>query len=143
MPANNNSAIAGGTINPMRFLQATPGVQGSVLQCSGPGVEIVGVSPQWTNNMMGTTFTPAQGWPAATVNQPVEVVGDGRQCLLVVGSGYNVLPGQQLISDASGNGIPILALGSTAVDIGAEAIEGGFAGDPIRVLVTLRPRTRT
>jgi len=54
MPQNNNSALAGGTINPMRFLQADPGVQGQVLQCSGPGVEIVGVAPQWTNNLPGT-----------------------------------------------------------------------------------------
>lgn len=143
MGANNNSALAGGTINPMRFLQSQPGVQGYVLQCSGPGVAIVGIADQWTNNLPGTPWSPAQGYPLATTDQPVCVIGDGRQALLVVGSGYAVLPGQQLTSDASGNGVPIIALSSTAVDIGAEAIEGGLAGDPIRVLVTLRPRTRT
>jgi len=70
------------------------------------------------------------------------VIGDGRQALIIVGSGYTVLPGVDLGSDASGNGIPI-TLGSTAVDIGARTIEGGLPGDPIRVLVTLRPRPRT
>lgn len=142
MPANDNSAIAGGTINPMRFVQATPGIQGSVLQCSGPGVEIVGIADQYTNNMMGTLFTPAQGWPIATTGQALRVHPDGDQCLLVVGSGNTVLPGMDLGSDASGNGIPV-TMGSTAVDVGARSVEGGVSGDPIRVIVQLRPRTRT
>lgn len=142
MPAINNSAIAGGTINPMRFLQANPGIQGQVLQCSGPGVEIVGIAMQSTNQLPGAPGIPAQGAPAAIAGQALEVIGDGRQCLLIVGSGQTVLPGFDLGSDASGNALPI-TLGATAVDIGAQSIEGGVAGDPIRVLVTLRPRTRT
>jgi hypothetical protein len=142
MPANNNSAIAAGTINPMRFLQAAPGLQGQVLQCTGAGVEIIGVAPQWTNNLPGTPWAPAQGYPVANAGQQLEVIGDGRQTLLIVGSGQTVLPGMDLGSDASGNALPI-TLGSTAVDIGARSEEGGVAGDPIRVNVTLRPRTRT
>lgn len=140
MPENSNSRIAGGTINPMRFVQGEPGVELGALQCSGSGVSIVGISDQCTNNMPGTIWTPAQGWPLATAGQAFRVHGDGEQCLLVVGSGYTVMPDNLLTSDASGNGIP-LSLASAPANVGARAIEAGVAGDPIRVTVVLRPAT--
>ena len=76
------------------------------------------------------------------LREPLAVHGDGEQCLLVVGSGYTVMPDNDLVSDASGNGIP-LSLTTSSQYIGARAIEGGVAGDPIRVTVTLRDATRT
>lgn len=139
MPAQNNSRIAGGTINPFSFLQPNPGVELGALQCSGPGVEIIGIAGVYTNRMQGQDGAPAQGYPAATVNQPILVYGDGEETILMVGSGYTIEPDNLLVSDASGNGIPLDPTTTTPVQwVGARAIEGGVSGDPIRVTVVLR-----
>lgn len=143
MPNTNaKSRIAGGTINPFVFIQGNPGVVLGALQCTGAGVPIIGIGPEWTNQMMGannqTTQTP-QGYPAATSGQAIRVYEDGEDCMIMIGSGYTVMPDQLLISDASGYAIPT-AIASTGVRwIGARAIEAGVAGDVIRVTVYTRP----
>lgn len=140
MPAQNNSRIAGGTINPFTFIQGNPGVELGALQCSGPGVEILGIAAEWTNAMMGQALAPAQGFPAATIGQAVLVYGDGEETIIAVGSGYTVEPDNLLVSDASGNAIPIVLTSTSALQwIGARAIEAGVAGNPIRVTVVNRP----
>lgn len=147
--AQTNSRIAAGTINPFTFLQSgatnpqNNSGQLTALQCSGPGVPIIGIAPEWTNNMMGTqaqqSFAPG-GWPAATAGQAIRVYGDGEEALLMVGSGYTVEFDNYLVSDASGNGVPINLTSTSAEQwIGAQALEAGVAGDVIRVLVYLRP----
>jgi hypothetical protein len=141
---NSKSRIAGGTINPFTFIQANPGVELGALQCSGPGVEIIGVGAEWTNAMMGTqvqTSLVPQGFPAATTGQGIRVYEDGEDTIMMVGSGYTVMPDNLLVSDASGNAVPINlgASRTTAQWIGARAIEAGVAGDVIRVSVYTRP----
>lgn len=141
---NSKSRIAGGTINPFTFIQGQPGVELGALQCSGPGVEIIGVGAEWTNAMMGAnnqpTVTP-QGYPAAVSGQAIKVYEDGEDTIMMIGSGYTVMPDNLLVSDASGNAIPINlgATRTTAQWIGARAIEAGVAGDVIRVSVYTRP----
>lgn len=156
MPAQTNSRIAAGTINPWTFVQTgamvasdsttNPAFQGgelTALQCTGGGVEILGVAAEWTNAMMGTptqvSLVPA-GYPAATKGQAIRIYGDGEEALLMVGSGYNVVCDQLLASDASGNGIPISATNTSKTAwVGARAIESGNAGDVIRVTVKCCP----
>lgn len=147
--AQTNSRVAAGTINPFSFIQTGNmlTVNGSnellALQCTGPGVEILGIAAIWTDNLMGTqqqlNFAP-QGYPAAVSGEGLMVWGDGNETIVMVGSGYTVEPDNLLGSDASGNAIPISATNTSKTAwIGARAIEGGVAGDPIRVTVVLRP----
>ena len=139
---NSKSRVAGGTINPFRFIQGQPGVMLGALQCTGAGVEIIGIGAEWTNAMMGqqyqTSLVP-QGFPAATSGQGIRVYEDGEDTIIMVGSGYTVMPDNLLVSDASGNAIPINLAASGVQWIGARAIEAGVAGDPIRVSVLTRP----
>jgi hypothetical protein len=141
MGMNSKSRVAGGTINPFVFIQGNPGVELGALQCTGAGVEIIGIGAEWTNSMMGanqqTTLVP-QGFPAATVGQDIKIYEDGEDTIIMVGSGYTVMPDNLLVSDASGNAIP-LTVGTNNSWIGARAIEGGVAGSPIRVSVYTRP----
>lgn len=153
MPQQTNSRVAAGTINPFTFIQSgamvasdatsNPPFTGgelTALQCSGAGIEILGIGAEWTNAMMGQVLAPAQGFPCATKGQGIRVYGDGEETIIAVGSGYTVAPDQLLISDASGNAIPLVPTSTSLVQwIGARAIEGGVAGDPIRVTVVLRP----
>lgn len=149
---NSKSRVAAGTINPFRFIQSgatgpipSPATNNELLalQCSGPGVEIIGVAAEWTNAMMGTlvqTNLVPQGYPAAVAGQGIRVYEDGEDAIIMVGSGYTVQPDNLLVSDASGNAIPIVLTSTSAVQwIGARAIEGGVAGDPIRCTVYTRP----
>lgn len=143
MPSTNaKSRIAGGTINPFVFIQGNPGVELGALQCTGAGVPIIGIGAEWTNAMMGqqyqTTLIP-QGFPAATTGQGIRVYEDGEDTIIMVGSGYTVMPDSLLVSDASGNAIPISLAASGNQWIGARAIEAGVAGQPIRVSVFTRP----
>lgn len=140
---NSKSRVAGGTINPFRFIQGNPGVELGALQCSGPGVEIIGVGAEWTNAMMGTqvqTSLVPQGFPAATEGQSIRVYEDGEDTIMMVGSGCTVMNDNLLVSDASGNAVPLSPTDTGKVNwIGARAIEAGVAGDVIRVSVYTRP----
>lgn len=142
MAANSKSRIAYGTINPFTFIQGKPGVMLGALQCSGPGVEIIGIGAEWTNAMMGQAYQTSlipQGFPAATTGQAIKVYEDAEDTIIMVGSGYTVMPDNLLVSDASGNAVPINLAASGNQWIGARAIEAGVAGDPIRVSVYTRP----
>lgn len=138
---NTVSMMAYGTINAMRFVQdAVPPIVNGCLQCSGPGVPIVGIAVESVLAMMGTQtqvlYNP-QGYAAAASGVPIRIYGQtGPETLVIVGSGQSVLPGQLLTSDASGNAVGLnlaTASANTVFWIGGRAIEGGDAGNPIRV----------
>lgn len=135
---NTLSRIAYGTINPMRFVQDAPGIINGALQCSGSDVPIVGIAVEAITAMPGTlaqtTYVP-QNYPAAASGQGIRIYGEnGPETMVIVGSGVSVVPNQLLVSDASGNAVGLdLAGASSGVKwIGARAIEGGDAGNPIR-----------
>jgi hypothetical protein len=143
MEGNSLSRIAYNTINPMRFVQDAPGIQGGALQCSGAGVPIIGIAAEWVQGMPGTpwqtSFVP-QMYPAAASGNPVRLYGMyDMNTMVIVGSGVTVVPGQLLVSDASGNAVGINLAASGNQWIGARAIEGGVAGNPIRCEVYLAP----
>lgn len=136
------SRIAGGTINPFTFIIGQPGVELGALQCTGGASPIIGIGAEWTNAMMGQNFQTLlvpQGFPAALATQPIRVYEDGEDTIIMVGSGYTVMPDNLLVSDASGNAIPINLAASGNQWIGAQAIEAGYAGVPIRVKVRTLP----
>lgn len=141
------SKIAYGTINPMRFVQDAPGIINGALQATGSSVPIIGIAAEWVDNMMGTrwqtTFVP-QGYPAAASGEPLRLYNQSdMDTMIIVGSGQTVLPGMLLYSDASGNAVPVLGSTSSGLYwIGARAIEGGLAGDPIRCECVLFPYTK-
>lgn len=141
-PTNSKSRIAGGTIRPFSFIMGQPGVVLGALQCSGSNVPIIGIGPEWTNEMMGTqwqrNYLPA-GYPAAVAGQSIRVYEDGEDALILVGSGQTVSPDDYLTSDASGYAVRVTNPLAGTVYIGARAIEGGTAGQVIRVQVRTRP----
>jgi len=147
VPAYTNTRIAAGTINPFTFLQSGANVTGvannpnqvelQALQCTGAGVEIIGIGAEFTNAPNGLVGGPSTV-PAATTGQQIKVYGDGEETIIMVGSGYNVVQDQLLTSDASGNAIPANVATASTQWIGARAIEAGIAGSPIRVSVVLR-----
>lgn len=140
MGTNSKSRIAGGTINPFTFIMGNPGVELGALQATGSGAPIIGIGAEFTNAMMGQALAPAQGFPAATSGQAIRVYEDGEDTIIAVGSGYTVEPDNLLVSDGSGNAIPLSLTNTSAIQwIGARAIEAGVAGDPIRVSVYTRP----
>ncbi len=147
MEGNTLSRIAYGTINPMRFVQDAPGIQGGALQCSGAGVPIIGICAEWLNNMPGTPWQTAfvpQNYPAAASGNPIRLYGEvDMNTMIIVGSGQTVLPNQLLVSDASGNAAPASLASSSLQWIGARAIEGGVAGNPIRCETYLVPLKAT
>lgn len=138
MGANSKSRIAGGTINIFTFVQGNPGVMLGALQCTGGGVEIIGIAAEFTDNMMGAQGQPVflpQGYPAAVSGGSLKLYEAGEDTIIMVGSGYTVEPDNLLVSDASGNAIPINLAASGLQWVGARAIEAGVAGDPIRCSV--------
>ena len=143
MNGNSLSRIAYGTINPFRFVQDAPGILLGALQATGGGVPIIGIAQEWTDNAMGTAwqtaFTP-QGYPAAASGEPVRLYEQfDMNAMIMVGSGQTVTPSTLLVSDASGNAVGINLSASGVQWIGARAIEGGVAGDVIRVAVYTVP----
>lgn len=146
---NAKSRIAAGTINPFVFIQtgnmvATSaadrftGGELTALQCTGAGVEIIGIGAEWTNAMAGANNLSPYNMPAATIGQAIRVYEDGEDTVIMVGSGYTVVPDTLLTSDASGNAIPANVATASTQWIGARAIEAGVAGDVIRVSVYTR-----
>lgn len=146
---NAKSRIAAGTINPFTFIQSGAmvtsvtatqftGGELTALQCTGAGVEIIGIGAEWTNAMAGANNLSPYSMPAATQGQAIRVYEDGEDTVIMVGSGYNVVPDQLLTSDASGNAIPANVATASTGWIGARAIESGIAGDVIRVSVYTR-----
>ena len=142
MNGNSLSRIAYGTINISRFVQDAPGIFNGALQCSGAGVPIIGIAQEFTNAIMGTQYAPAQGYPACASGDSLRLYEQyDMNCMIYVGSGFNVLPGNLLVSDASGNAVPINLAASSTQWIGAKAIEGGTAGTLIRCSTYTVPYT--
>lgn len=149
MPYHSLSKIAYGTINPMRFVQDAPGIINGALQCTGAGVPIIGIAYEGTTAMYGTqvqTSLVPQGYPAAASGNPFRLYEENDpDTMVIVGSGYTVLPNEFLTSDASGNAVPLSLSGmaaGTVAWVGARAIEGGDAGNPIRVQTRTFPYTK-
>lgn len=124
--------LAKGNILPSRFVSLHSTDESSAVQ-SGDNAEIIGVAQPGTNK-------PAiSGWVdptyAAESGQSVLVAGIGS--VVLVEAGANVTPGKFLKSDSQGRAVPVATTGTTIQNYGAVALQGGAAGDKIRVQVVL------
>lgn len=119
--------VAGGTIEPSRFVIQSTVAAYQVLQ-SGSGGKAIGIS-QEGSYLYPSTSNPTNATYAATTGESLSVYGVGSVCYLTCGSG--VTQGDFLKSDADGKGIPA----TTGDFVGAVARQSGSASDKILVEV--------
>ena len=122
----NISVVAGGDINPARFVKVSTAADFRVLEANA-GESVIGISqlasravPQGDNSTL-----------AASAGESLGVFGQGQECYLTLGT--TVTAGVLLASDNSGCGV-------VAADddwVGGQALQSGVAGDLIRVIVDL------
>ena len=98
-------------------------------------VSIIGISQEGSRyaptDENTNTYAGAYTGVAGYTGDPIKVYKATDRCLLTIGTA--VSPGQLLMPNASGQGIPAVS----GAFYGAAAIEGGTAGDLIRVQVQL------
>jgi len=123
---------ARGNIYPSRFVRLDTSTEFGAVQ-AGDNTEIIGVA------QAGTNLPDMTGWVsgtyAAQAGQQVQVAGPDSVCL--VEAGATITPGQFLKSDSVGRAVPIATTGTTIQNYGAIALQGGSAGDKIKVLVVI------
>jgi len=119
--------VAGGTIEPSRFVKASTVADFQALQC-GAGEKAIGVS-QEGSYLYPSTSNPSNPTYAATTGESLFVYAVGSICYLTCGSG--VTQGDFLKSDSTGQ-----ALTATVGDyFGAQAHQSGASGEKILVEV--------
>lgn len=143
------NALVGGssaTVYPHRFVSIDPtnspaGSGGfKVIEDIVVAQPIVGVSQDGTNSFpMGTNDLGVTASTAAGVTgQQIQVFGVGEECLIELGG--TVAPGDLLKANATtdGKAIAVVAVNvlSTPQYYGGQAIQGGAAGELIRMLVS-------
>ncbi|MGH7743820.1 MAG: hypothetical protein ACREQ5_03240 [Candidatus Dormibacteria bacterium] len=99
------SYVAGGNVNPCVFVKYSG--EHTVIQCTGSADEPIGISQEGTDAAPldgASTYAAVSGEPLM-VHCPFEPGGDER-VLLVAGTGGWTY-GQNLVSDANGNGVPV------------------------------------
>lgn len=124
MSNNINTFVAGGTIEPSRFIKISTVSDFEALQ-AGAGEKGIGISQEGQHN------APMAGNPtyAATTGQQFFAYTTGSICYLTCGSG--VTRGDFLKSDADGKGLTA----TTGEFYGAQARQSGAADEKILVEV--------
>lgn len=133
MPNTPPRLVAGGNINPCRFVKMSTAADDRCLECDANEAPI-GISypegryaPQ--SDIVVTNYHAIAG-------DSVGLYGDGDQCLLELGSG-GATRGGRLKADADGKGVAIATTGTTIQNFGAIALESGSENEKIRVFVLL------
>lgn len=128
---NPLSQIAGGDINPARFVKLSTAADFTVLEADA------------NEQTYGISVDAAQAAPisgastlAASAGKSLRVYGLGEECTLELGSG-GATRGDNLKSDADGKGVGAATTGTTVQWIGAQALESGLEGEKIKVRVVL------
>lgn len=124
--------VARGNIVPSRFVRLDGSGECGCVQ-AGDNTDLIGVAQAGTNRPQVTGLVEAQY--AAQAGQQVQVAGLGSICLVEAGAA--ITPGQYLKSDAQGRAVPIATSGTTIQNYGAIALQGGSAGEMIRVQVLI------
>ncbi len=124
------SYVAGGDINPFRFVKVTD--EFTVSQ-AGANDRVVGVAQEGTHLPPGVRGSDGL---AASAGESVTVHGPGETPLIEVGAPVNA--GDILKSDANGRAIPVTFAENAVTYYGARALENGAAlGVRIRCQVML------
>lgn len=129
MPTTNPNWVAGGDINPSRFVTPKGTTNGFVVEEADAGEEVVGISQEGAK----VAPIPSASTLAAVDGDPIHIYGPGEVCLLQMGATCNA--GALLKSDADGKGTPV----TTDKDkYGAIALQDATASTDI-IMVQVRP----
>ncbi len=130
--------VAGGTINPFRFIKPDTSDEHQGLEADA-NAEIIGVSGEETK------FAPLSDLvttnPHAEIGDSVNLRGPGEEALVEAGGVFSA--GVRLKSDATGRAVAALTTGTIAQNYGGRSQQAAAAaGDLVRVSVdpgTFRP----
>lgn len=120
------SYTADGNISPSRFVSLSAGEDYRVDQADGT-LPIVGVSEKWLETFDATYH--------ATAGKTCCTKVPGQKALLELGG--VVSAGMFLQSDGNGKGVVASTTISSHVDVGAYALQNGFSGEFIEVMVNV------
>ena len=134
--ASNPRYIAGGTIEPCRFVKADATGPFKVIQAAAITDKIVGISQPGSHDAPGLS---GSGTDAAVSGESINVLGLGEEGLLELGG--TVDEGDYLRSDANGKGVALAFTfsGTATAFYGARALEAGISGDFRRVQCQIGP----
>lgn len=125
------SLIAGGNVNPCRFIKLDTTNHQAILAAAA------------TDNIFGVSMDAQRTAPITGAADYVAVSGeslphyeDGDVCLLEIGSG-GCTAGDLLVSDSVGKGVVAAASGTALQCIGAQTLETAAAGEFARVKVKI------
>ena len=133
MPSTPPRLVAGGNINPCRFLKMSSAADDRCLEADA-NESLIGIS--YDNGRYAPLSDVVVTNYHAIAGDSVGLYGDGDQCLLELGSG-GAVRGNKLKSDADGKGVAVATTGTTLQHYGAIALESGAEGEKIRVFVLL------
>lgn len=124
MPRNQSpNLIAGGTIQPSRFVSVSTTHDNTALQTSITQQPIIGISQVGPRDAPGLS---GSGTQAADAGNPIEIFGVGDICLLQAAGSGGFTCGSWLTNDAVGQG-RAATIGGTQY-VGAMALETTTAG---------------
>jgi len=117
--------ICGGDVNPARFVTKSS-TDHQVTQATADAI-IFGVSQANARDAP----IPSASTLAGTTNDPIKVYIPPARCYLNYGG--TITAGNEIVSNASGQGVALTATGAVRENIGAICLEGGSSGDTRRV----------
>jgi len=120
--------VAGGDVNPARFIKVSTAADYTVLQ-AGANEAVFGISSSASRDAP----IPSASTLAAAATQSLAFNPVGSFCLLELAG--TVTRGDEIKSDADGKGVVRATTGATLQNFGAVALESGVSGELIRVLV--------
>lgn len=134
MPERNQSPllIAGGNITTHSFVKLSTSADHTALQADA-NEQVIGISQVGTATPPGVDGSTTY---AAVAGGHLQIFGLGDICLLRLGSG-GCTRGNNLKSDADGNGVVAASTGTTVQNIGAVALQSGSEGELVEVQVQI------
>jgi len=133
MPCDNFPHVAGGDINPCRFVTLSPSADFTLLEANA-NEAIIGVSHESAQDAP----LPGASTLAAASGDHLAIYPIGSVCRLEAGSG-GWTRGSELISDSNGKGVARATTGTTIQNVGAIALESVSEGELGKVLIVRYP----
>jgi len=140
MPLYNPAFVAGGDINPARFVKLSTTSDFTVLQ-SGAGDEIIGVAQEGSLAPPGIAeaLGSSQTYLAAKSGKTLKVFGLGDVCVVTAGSG-GCTAGSKVKADADGKAVNV-GTASGTFNVGGIALQTVNAGE--KCLIQVNPHQVT
>jgi hypothetical protein len=122
--------LAGGTINPSRFMKHSTSANHTLLE-SDANEPVIGISSEAAQDAP----IPGAGADAAASGEALKGYFLGDVCPLELGG--DVVAGDYLKSDADGKGVAAATTGTTMQHVGAIALSAGASGNKILVQIVI------